>query len=236
MKKYSFSSLLSWLRPDYHTSSSSKLPLPNGVAPTAVAFTETEKRLIAKLRVEVSLHISFLRKIHTTGVSLTKPSDESIRRYVHLWLPLVVELQKEQALSSSSDNVDPDHPTEYCDKLLNCIIPPDYIAWLWHCHRLAPYLYLAYIQERFFGNVCRMSDAFSNQQIVSRCEAANDSSHGHALALRITRNIPMTERWYHHVQMRRHTGLTTKERWYHHGQMRRLHTRANCECVLYEFY
>jgi hypothetical protein len=67
MKKYSFSSLLSWLRPDDYTSSSSKLSLPNGVAPTAVAFTETEKRLIAKLRVEVSSHISFLRKIHTTG-------------------------------------------------------------------------------------------------------------------------------------------------------------------------
>jgi hypothetical protein len=152
MKKYSFSSILSWLRPDYHNSSSSKLPLTNGVSSTAIAFTETEKRLIAKLRVEVSLHISFLRKIHMTGVSLTKPSDESIRRYVHLWLPLVVELQQQQALSSSSDNVDPDHPTEYCDnKLLNCLIPPDDIAWLWHCHRLAPYLYLAYIQERFFG-------------------------------------------------------------------------------------
>jgi len=149
MKKHSFSSLLSWLRPDYTSSSSTSLPLPDLATPSAIAFTETEKRLIAKLRVEVRTHITFLRMIHTTGVTLTKPSNESIRRYVNLWLPLLVELQQQQQQASpSSDNVD--HPTKFCDRL-NLLIPPDDIAWLWHCHRLAPYHYLAYIQERFFN-------------------------------------------------------------------------------------
>lgn len=147
MKKCSFSSLLlSWRRPD-STSSASTLPLPNAVP---IAFTETEKRLIAKLHVDVSSHITFLRTIHMTGVTLTKPSNESIRRYVTLWLPLVVKIQQQQQQQQASTNDDVDYPTKYCDKL-NLLIPPDDIAWLWHCHRLAPYHYLAYIQEQFFN-------------------------------------------------------------------------------------
>lgn len=99
MKNQLLASLLSWLlQPDY-TSSSSTLTPADGVAPAAIAFTETENAAYAKLRVEVSTHITFLRMIHTTGVTLTKPSNESIRRCVNLWLPLVVELQQQHQAS-----------------------------------------------------------------------------------------------------------------------------------------
>jgi hypothetical protein len=30
------------------------------------------------------------------------------------------------------------------------LIPPSDIAWLWHCHRLAPYRYMDYVQATYF--------------------------------------------------------------------------------------
>ena len=79
-------------------------------------------------------HIIFLRNLHKHGVTLTKPSHEAIRRYSELWLPLVYSM-KQQNEAESED-----------------LIPPADIAWLWHCHRLAPYRYANYVQTRFFDN------------------------------------------------------------------------------------
>jgi Glycine-rich domain-containing protein-like len=76
--------------------------------------------------VENSLkHKWFLQTIHDLGISLQRPSFLSLQRYVHCWLPLV---QK--------------HP-----HLL--LIPPADVAWLWHCHRLAPEDYEEYVVGRF---------------------------------------------------------------------------------------
>lgn len=74
------------------------------------------------------LHVLFLRAVHLSGVSLQRPSAESIRRYKDLWLPLV-------ASSSAAANG------------VERLIPPIDVAWLWHCHRLAPYDYGRYVRK-----------------------------------------------------------------------------------------
>lgn len=73
------------------------------------------------------LHVLFLRAVHLSGVSLRRPSAESIRRYKDLWLPLV-------ASSTAAHGVEQ-------------LIPPIDVAWLWHCHRLAPYDYGRYVRK-----------------------------------------------------------------------------------------
>ena len=56
---------------------------------------------------------------------------ESFRRYKDIWLPLVA------AVNPSATN----SPIE--------LYPPPDIAWLWHCHRLAPKQYYDYCHETF---------------------------------------------------------------------------------------
>lgn len=75
------------------------------------------------------LHIAFLRAAHRLGVSTTRPTRESLRRYTELWLPLVAK------------------------RPLEPMVPPADVAWLWHCHRLAPGRYTAFIKGRFNINV-----------------------------------------------------------------------------------
>ena len=79
-------------------------------------------------------HIEFLRFVHehetiinASSTTSTAPAVEveSLRRYRDLWLPLVYE-----------------HPEQL-------LIPPVDVAWLWHCHRLAPYRYTTYCKKRF---------------------------------------------------------------------------------------
>jgi hypothetical protein len=78
-------------------------------------------------------HILFLQILHQTGITTTKrPSTESLRRYSELWLPLVYKQHADIAPRVK-------------------LVPPTDIAWLWHCHRLAPYRYVEYVQKRFFG-------------------------------------------------------------------------------------
>ncbi|CAJ1959376.1 unnamed protein product [Cylindrotheca closterium] len=86
-------------------------------------------------------HVGFLQTLHQFGVTIQRPSPKSLERYCDLWLPLVHS-----------------HPNE-------ALIPPADCAWLWHCHRLAPFRYTSYL-KRQFGNDCRIleaSPAFSFQ-------------------------------------------------------------------------
>jgi hypothetical protein len=73
-------------------------------------------------------HMAFLRSLHIQGVTLSRPGPESLRRYRDLWLPLVHQRSFEK------------------------LIPPADIAWLWHCHRLAPFRYSSYCKKRFGGD------------------------------------------------------------------------------------
>jgi len=76
--------------------------------------------------IENSLKLKwFLQTAHELGVSLRPPSFHSIKRYLDFWLPFVKH--------------HPDLP----------LIPPADVAWLWHCHRLAPKHYEEYVIGRF---------------------------------------------------------------------------------------
>ena len=66
-------------------------------------------------------HVAFLRRAHAAGVSLQRPSAESVRRYRELWLPLLAARGGAAELALAED-----------------LVPPLDIAWLWHTHRLAP--------------------------------------------------------------------------------------------------
>ncbi|KAG7343143.1 glycine-rich domain containing protein [Nitzschia inconspicua] len=84
-------------------------------------------------------HIEFLRALHEHGITLSRPSLESLRRYRDLWLPLV-------------------HANTNQDRHL---IPPADIAWLWHCHRLAPFKYVSYCKARFNDSVMEANPPFA---------------------------------------------------------------------------
>ena len=88
------------------------------------------------LVVNAKKHRQFLMDIHAFNMStFVSPKNdppstkevEALRRYQHLWLPLV------------ADTVISNIP----------LIPPPDIAWLWHCHRLAPQQYNQYCQQTF---------------------------------------------------------------------------------------
>mmetsp|Transcript_25040 Transcript_25040/g.35041 ORF Transcript_25040/g.35041 Transcript_25040/m.35041 type:complete len:541 (+) Transcript_25040:188-1810(+) len=94
------------------------------------------------------LHVLFLRTLHATGISLERPTNNSLRRYCDFWLPLVAQYTK-NTIGSSNE------PTG--------LIPPPDIAWLWHCHRLAPYKYEQYIRETFHQEPFEADPVFSLQ-------------------------------------------------------------------------
>jgi len=88
-------------------------------------------------------HKTFLATLHLSGTTLHPPSLESLRRYSELWLPLVA--------AQKSTNFD-----------YEALIPPKDIAWLWHCHRLAPARYEKYSVQRF-GKLLEASNPFTCQ-------------------------------------------------------------------------
>ena len=92
------------------------------------------------------LHLDFLRKIHKTGVTLQTLSSKLVDRYLKVWLPLV-------ANSNATNNVDDDTIQ---------FIPPSDVAWLWHCHRLAPLRYQAYCNKEF-GKIVEAPEPFCFQ-------------------------------------------------------------------------
>jgi hypothetical protein len=96
-------------------------------------------------------HIRFLEKLHELGITFATSSTQSLYRYQHCWLPLVYKHPKEQ------------------------LIPPPDIAWLWHCHRLAPKNYITYIKQTFGqGATVEANPPFSFQ--IPAGSQDNDSS------------------------------------------------------------
>lgn len=101
-------------------------------------YDEVSKHSSTDLIFNSFKHIFFLRSIHSFGVSHQRPSNESLRRYCDLWLPLL----------SAHPNVK--------------LIPPPDIAWLWHCHRLAQKDYVTYVKETF-GCILEANPPFAVQ-------------------------------------------------------------------------
>jgi hypothetical protein len=77
-------------------------------------------------------HLVFLTTLHKLGVTLSPIETVSLHRYVDLWLPLVNKFHDKDSGSPIAS-----------------LIPPADIAWLWHCHRLAPSQYESYVNGRF---------------------------------------------------------------------------------------
>jgi hypothetical protein len=84
-------------------------------------------------------HVEFLGAMHASGISLKRPSASSFRRY-ELWLTLVARVPHDKAL-----------------------VPPSDVAWLWHCHRLAPYRYAQHCREAFRSSPLEANPPFSMQ-------------------------------------------------------------------------
>jgi hypothetical protein len=84
-------------------------------------------------------HVRFLEGLHANGVMLTPVTPRSLDRYINCWLHLV-------------DVADNDSQ----------LIPPPDVAWLWHCHRLAPMNYEDYVRKRF-NTLLEASPSFSFQ-------------------------------------------------------------------------
>jgi hypothetical protein len=83
-------------------------------------------------------HRQFLQYVHDLGVT-RRVTTESLRRYRELWLPLV-------ALSYDEQN---DGMKQEREQFNHHLLPPPDVAWLWHCHRLAPVIYQKFLQEEF---------------------------------------------------------------------------------------
>ena len=77
-------------------------------------------------------HISFLNGLHSLGVTLHRPTKKSLERYRDQWLPMVHRCNKK---SFSNEKEKPK------------LVPPPDIAWLFHCHRLAPFHYAKYCRK-----------------------------------------------------------------------------------------
>lgn len=82
-------------------------------------------------------HISFLTDLHSLGVTLQRPSSISLQRYRDRWLPLIYHYQYSNNKNNSSSNNN------------SKLIPPPDVAWLFHCHRLAPYRYAKFCRKTF---------------------------------------------------------------------------------------
>ena len=85
-------------------------------------------------------HISFLKDLHSLGVTIRRPSSKSLERYRDLWLPLIYQY------NNDGDKKTDNGAGEDCHRHL---IPPPDVAWLFHCHRLAPYRYASYCRKKF---------------------------------------------------------------------------------------
>ncbi|KAL3936644.1 MAG: hypothetical protein SGBAC_008075, partial [Bacillariaceae sp.] len=86
-------------------------------------------------------HVGFLQTLHQLGVTIQRPSPKALQRYRDFWLPLVNS-----------------HPKQ-------ALIPPTDCAWLWHCHRLAPFRYVSYLKRQFGDDfqILEANPAFSFQ-------------------------------------------------------------------------
>ncbi len=85
---------------------------------------------------ESKKHVAFLKTLHSKSITIQKPSKNAFRRYSELWLPLVYRHYLDNKASGSKSDIG--------------LVPPVDIAWLWHCHRLAPYRYAKHVQSIFF--------------------------------------------------------------------------------------
>ena len=114
-------------------------------------------------------HLRFLQHLHMAGVTLQAVTPVQLHRYLHQWLPLLVTAvnttagQLPKNNSNNNNNNNNQTKTNNDNNVSQTMIPPPDVAWLWHCHRLAPAKYESYMQQRF-GQVLSANPPFVFQQ------------------------------------------------------------------------
>lgn len=120
-------------------------------------------------------HVSFLRAMHRLGTSISPVSSRSLDRYTQLWLPLVaaaytqVKTDTNAATATEASQVTPN------DGSLPGLVPPPDVAWLWHCHRLAPLHYKEYVTKTFHGRLLEADPPFAFQEETPEGEDNNNN-------------------------------------------------------------
>jgi Glycine-rich domain-containing protein-like len=132
------------------------------------------------LRQRATQHLQFLREIHHYNTATfrhdvvvvvvddaskvpvlpfsTTREMECFRRYRDLWLPFVASTTTTTTTSNiTTEQQFPPQPLQ----LPLLLIPPPDVAWLWHCHRLAPQAYTAYCQSKYQGRILEASVPFT---------------------------------------------------------------------------
>jgi hypothetical protein len=97
-------------------------------------------------------HVRFLQELYTYGVLLAPVSAKSLDRYLNQWLSLVA---REIAYDPEAQ-----------------LVPPPDVAWLWHCHRLAPMNYERHVRSQYGGVLLEACPSFSFQREDSPEEIA----------------------------------------------------------------
>lgn len=104
---------------------------------------------------DAKLHLIFLKLLHQHQVSWKNQNIEkyavSVRRYTQFWLPMISRQLKKRKSGYHH----------------NMFVPPSDVAWIWHCHKLAPYAYMRYIKRQKLLNTCSVNDDASFESIAA---------------------------------------------------------------------
>ena len=138
-------------------------------------FPSNKNIFSCDLMTNAKKHLDFLKFVHEYYVALNDPncsksSHESLRRYQELWLPLVSSVDIKEKSETSSQ-----------------LYPPPDIAWLWHCHRLAPKHYTDYCRHIFGGRILEAHPPFemahptatslTTEQLLSQGQATTNGCY-----------------------------------------------------------
>jgi Glycine-rich domain-containing protein-like len=116
-------------------------------------------------------HLRFLHQLHASGTTLQRPSWRSLHRYVNCWLPLMAEFTASGQQQSQVEGINNNHRQQQQQ-----LIPPSDVAWLWHCHRLAPMHYERYIRSHFGGVILEANPPFSCQEFHENDDEFKDNT------------------------------------------------------------
>mmetsp|Transcript_11066 Transcript_11066/g.14466 ORF Transcript_11066/g.14466 Transcript_11066/m.14466 type:complete len:560 (+) Transcript_11066:204-1883(+) len=112
-----------------------------------VPNTNPSQAFSVDLLENAKLHRKFLQDLHKTDVSLRflparmkqAEAQNALSRYRKYWLPLVIKHANAKSGSAARSSS-------------FLLVPPADIAWLWHCHRLAPLSYMEFLRKEFLGH------------------------------------------------------------------------------------
>ena len=129
-------------------------------------------------------HLDFLKSIHEYYGTLNdqkcnKTGHESLRRYQELWLPLVAAVE-----TKTNRETPPSLPTTKVQ-----LYPPPDIAWLWHCHRLAPKHYTKHCHHAFNGRILEAHPPFEMAHPINTTSLQDQASSSGGCYYQVTLDL-----------------------------------------------